>query len=136
MISVNNPLQIGYPLRKYLLDKEFFRKNDIDPRWIQMSRIKSLIRNRGLEIIKESVFDTPPWPDTCLPIADLKRKLGMKVEEKKSDWVWSMLAWYAGEDPGLEEKVRRFMFIEDSILPQFFKQFWSHHRYLIAQKRN
>ena len=135
MISVNNPVQIGYPLRKYLLDKEFFTENDIDTRWVQMNRIKSIIRTRGLEIIEEGVFDTPPWPDTCLPLDDLKRKLGMKVDEsQKSDWVWSMLAWYAGVDPGLEEKVKRFMFIEDSFLPQFLKQFWSHHRYIIARK--
>jgi len=136
MISVNNPVQIGYPLRKYLLDKEFFTENDIDTRWVQMNRIKSIIRTRGLEIIEEGVFDTPPWPDTCLPLDELKRKLGMKVEEsQKSDWVWSMLAWYAGKDPELEEKVRKFMFIEDSPLPQFFKQFWSHHRYIIARKK-
>ncbi|MCF7919454.1 MAG: hypothetical protein K9N06_06050 [Candidatus Cloacimonetes bacterium] len=136
MISVNNPLQIGYPLRKFLLDKEFFIKNDIDTRWVQMSRIKSIIRTQGLEIIEEGVFDTPPWPDTCLPVADLKRKLGLKVPDKKNpDWIWSMLAWYAGEDNELEAKVRRFMFIEDSPLPQFLKQFWSHHRYLIARKK-
>ncbi len=136
MISVNNPLQPGYPLRKYLLDREFFRKNDIDTRWIQLRRIKCIIQSRGLKIIEEGIFDTPPWPDTCLPIAEIKRKLGFKVDDsKKSDWLWSILAWYAGEDPELEKKVRRFMFIEDSFLPLWIKQYWSHHRYIIARKK-
>jgi len=137
MISVNNVVQPGYPLRKYILDKEFFIKNDIDTRWVNMAKIKSILRTKGMEILDEGVFDTPPWPDTCLPVDELKRKLGFKIESnKKSDWLWSMMAWYAGEDPDLENKVKKFMFIEDSPLPQFIKQFWSHHRYIIARKRN
>jgi hypothetical protein len=136
MISVNNAWQIGYPLRKYLLDKEFFTKNEIQTEWINLNRIKSILRTRGLEIIEEGVFDTPPWPDTCLPVNQIKRKLGLKVEENEtSDWLWSMMAWYAGADPELEARVKKFMFIEDSPLPPWLKQFWSHHRYVIAQKK-
>lgn len=134
MISVNNLWQIGYPLRKYILDRGFFEENKIDTRWINLERIKSIIRTRGLRIIESGVFDTPPWPDTCLPVDEIKRKLGIKVEEGNSDWLWSMVAWYAGADKELEEKVRRYMFIEDSFLPGWIKQFWSHHRYVIAQK--
>ncbi|MCF7912775.1 MAG: hypothetical protein K9M99_09615 [Candidatus Cloacimonetes bacterium] len=135
LISVNNIWQPGYPLRKFFLDKEFFSDNQIDTRWVQMPRIRQILRTRGLEILEEGVFDTPPWPDTCLPVDDLKRKLGIKVDsKKKSEWLWSMLAWYAGADPDLENKVRRYMFIEDSFLPKFLKQFWSHHRYIIARK--
>ena len=136
MISVNNTTQPGYPLRKYLLDREFFTENDIDTRWVQMPRIKQILLAYGLDILEEGVFDTPPWPDTCLPVDELKRKLGLKVDStQKSDWLWSMMAWYAGEDPELENKVKKFMFIEDSLLPRFIKQFWSHHRYIIARKK-
>jgi hypothetical protein len=135
-ISVNNRWQLGYPLRKYLLDKEFFIKHDIDTRWVQMPRVKSILRSRGLEIIEEGCFDTPPWPDTCLPVGKIKEMLGFKPKETgESKWLWSMMAWYAKADPTLEEKVKRFMLIEDSVLPAFIKQFWSHHRYIIAQKR-
>jgi len=104
-ISVNNKWQIGYPVRKYLLDKNFFIENDIYTDWVNIEKIKKIVRNRGLTIIEDSIFDVPPWPDTCLPIAEVKAKLGIKEKPQKNEteWLWSMMAYFAGEDKDLEK---------------------------------
>ncbi|RLC45170.1 MAG: hypothetical protein DRH57_08500 [Candidatus Cloacimonadota bacterium] len=134
-ISVNNKWQIGYPIRKYLLDRQFFVKNTVFTEWINISKIKKILKNRGLTIIEDGVFDTPPWPDTCLPINEIKKKLGIKIKENHNNsWVWSMMAYYAEEDKELEEKCKKVMFIENLPIWWRLKQFWSHHRYVIARK--
>jgi len=134
-ISINNKWQLAYPVRKYVLDRQFFVKNKIYTKWINISRIKKILKNKGLTIIEDGVFDTPPWPDTCLPINKIKKKLGFKVKENQDDgWLWSMMAYFAGEDDEIEEKCKKFMFIERLPIWWRLKQFWSHHRYVIAKK--
>ncbi len=134
-ISVNNKWQFGYPLRKYILDKQFFTKNKIHTKWINISNIKKIFKKRGLTIIEDGVFDTPPWPDTCLPVSELKKKIGIKAKpQQDSKWIWSMMSYYCGTDKELEQKVKKYMFIENFPVWWRIKQLWSHHRYIIAKK--
>ena len=133
-ISVNNKWQLGYPLRKFILDRNFFSKNYIDIKWINIRLIKRILTSHGLKIIEDGVFDSPPWPDTCLPINEIKNKIGIKRKpNQENQWLWSMMSYYAGEDPTLEKKIAKFMFIEKLPVWWRLKQIWSHHRYIIAE---
>jgi hypothetical protein len=44
------------------------------------------------------------------------------------------MAYFAGKDDELEEKCKKFMLIENLPIWWRLKQFWSHHRYVIAKK--
>ncbi len=138
-VAMPNRLQIGYWLRKYLVDKDFFRA--IDERWVDMGLIKRTLKREGLKIIEEGVLDVPPWPDTVMPAAELLRRLGIKskrLEQQFSgdDWQWSTMDYYLGKRPELKEIVNGYAFLERIPLPWRLKVIWAHHRYLLGTKRS
>ncbi len=137
-VAMPNRLQMGYWLRKYLVDKDFFRA--IDERWVDMGLIKGTLEREGLKIIEEGVLDVPPWPDTVMPAAELLRRLGIKskrLEQQFSgdDWQWSTMDYYLGKRPELKEIVDGYAFLERIPLPWRLKVIWAHHRYLLGTKR-
>ncbi len=138
-VAMPNRLQMGYWLRKYLVDKDFFRA--IDERWVDMGLIKRTLKREGLAVIEEGVLDVPPWPDTVMPAAELLRRLGIKskrLEQQFSgdDWQWSTMDYYRGKRPELKEIVNGYAFLERIPLPWRLKVMWAHHRYLLGAKRS
>src|SRR3989344_2332422 len=107
--------QIGYLLRKYVFDRNFFET----------------VKDRG-------VLDIPPWPDTCVPLRSILDKLNFgKMGNKKKEerrWKWDIVSYYLGKDRTVKERVERFSFIERSKLPLWLKALWAHHRYIIFSK--
>ncbi len=138
-VAMPNRLQMGYWLRKYLVDKDFFRA--IDERWVDMGLIKGTLEREGLKIIEEGVLDVPPWPDTVMPAAELLRRLGIKSKRLErqfsgDDWQWSTMDYYLGKRPELKEIVNGYAFLERIPLPWRLKVIWAHHRYLLGTKRS
>jgi SAM-dependent methyltransferase len=136
--AMPNRLQPGYWLRKWLVDKEFFK--NVDEQWANAQLIKRTLQEQGLTIIDEGVLDVPPWPDTVMPAAELLRRLGIKsrrLERQFSgdDWQWSTMDYYLGKRPELRQVVDRYAFLERLPLPWRLKVIWAHHRYVLGAKR-
>ena len=137
LVAMPNRLQIGYLMRKYVVDKPFF--STIDERWVDIGRIKRALRGAGLRIVEDSVVDVPPWPDTVMPAAEFLQKLGIKSKSMQgrfqgSGWQWSTMDYYTGKNPGLRDKVMRYAFVEHMPLPWQVKAVWAHHRYVVGEK--
>lgn len=136
LIFVPNKKQIGYLLRKYLLDKRFFA--GVDEKWVDTERISFVLESLGMQIKDQGVLDIPPWPDTCFPIGKIFDKLRIrrndKGDERKKLWFWSIMDYYLGRDQDLKRKVERFSFLEKMPVPWQLKAFWAHHKYLLFSK--
>jgi SAM-dependent methyltransferase len=137
-VAMPNRLQVGYWLRKLVVDKEFFA--GVDERWVNMGLIKRTLEGRGLTIIEEGVLDVPPWPDTVMPAAELLRRLGIKSKKLErqfsgDDWRWSTMDYYLGRRPELEDIINGYAMLERIPLPWRVKVVWAHHRYALGSKR-
>lgn len=137
-VAMPNKLQMGYWLRKHLVDKEFFET--VDERWVNMGLIKRTLKEQELKIIAEGVLDVPPWPDTVMPAAELLRRLGIKSKKLErqfsgDDWQWSTMDYYLGKRPELKDIINGYAFLERIPLPWRLKVIWAHHRYVLGSKR-
>jgi len=140
LIFVPNKKQIGYFLRKYLMDKTFF--TEVDEKWVDTKRIRSVLTSLGMKLKDQGVLDIPPWPDTCMPIGKIFDKLGIRKNDKKDErkdegnklWTWNIMSYYLGRDPALKSKVERFSFLEKISLPWKLKALWAHHNYMLFSK--
>lgn len=135
LVAMPNRWQVGYLLRKYVVERSFFAT--VDEQWVNMSRIKGLLRQAGLRLVEDGVVDVPPWPDTVMPAAEFLQRLGIKSKSVQgrfqgSSWQWSTMDYYSGKTPGLRERVMRYAFLERLPLPWQIKAVWAHHRYVVA----
>jgi len=131
-----NHIQVGYLLRKYLIDREFFPT--VDEKWLQMGRIKKTLRSAGLRFIYEGVLDVPPWPDTVMPAAEVLKRLGIRSNTLNEQftgegWTWNTMAYYLGEQPDLRDRVIKYAWLDHAPLPWQAKAIWAHHRYVLGQ---
>jgi SAM-dependent methyltransferase len=134
-VAMPNPLQVGYLLRKYVIDRDFFPT--ISERWAQMGRIKKRLRAAGVRFVDEGVLDVPPWPDTVMPAAEVLRRLGIKSERLHArftgtGWTWSTMDYYLGHAPDLRERVLKYAWLDHAPLPWQLKTIWAHHRYILG----
>lgn len=135
-VAMPNNLQVGYLMRKYLIDRDFF--DTVDERWVQMGRIKSVLRDMGVHFIEQGVLDVPPWPDTVMPAAEVLRRLGIKSKKLESQfsgegWSWSTMAHYLGQEPDLYERVIKYAWLDHTSIPWQLKLVWAHHRYILGE---
>ena len=97
LVVMPNRWQVGYLMRKYVVDRPFFAT--IDERWVNMSLIKRVLRDAGLRIAEDGVVDIPPWPDTVMPAAEFLQRLGIRSKSVQgrfqgSAWQWSTMDYY------------------------------------------
>ena len=136
-VAMPNNLQVGYLMRKYIIDRDFF--DAIDERWVQIGRIKGVLQRAGVRVIEKGVLDVPPWPDTVMPAAEVLKRLGVaskKLEARFTgeSWSWSTMAYYLGEEPDLYGRVMKYAWLERAPIPWQLKLVWAHHRYVVAVK--
>ena len=137
-VAMPNRLQVGYWMRKLLVDRDFF--HTVDERWVNMNLIKRTLREAGIAVVEEGVLDVPPWPDTVMPAAELLRRLGVRSKSLEGrfsgdGWQWSTMDYYLGKRPEFKEMIDRYAFLERLPLPWRVKVLWAHHRYLLGSKR-
>jgi hypothetical protein len=135
-VAMPNNLQVGYWMRKLLIDREFFQHHD--EQWTQIGRIRRILEDAGLEIIDQGVLDTPPWPDTVMPANEVLKRLGIRSKQLEAqftgaDWHWSTMAYYLGQEPDLYERVIKYAWLDHAPLPWQVKAVWAHHRYLLGR---
>lgn len=137
-VAMPNNIQVGYWMRKLLIDREFFQ--DHDERWTQIGRIRHILEEAGVEILEQGVLDTPPWPDTVMPANEVLKRLGIRSKQLEAqftgdDWHWSTMAYYLGKEPDLYERVIKYAWLDHAPLPWQIKAVWAHHRYLLGRVR-
>lgn len=136
-VAMPNSIQVGYLLRKYVIDRDFFPT--VDERWVNMGLIKQTLSQTGLHFIDEGVLDVPPWPDTVMPAAQVLKRLGIqskKLEQQFTGdgWRWSTMAYYLNEEPDLRDQVMPYAWLDHAPIPWQLKTIWAHHRYVLGQK--
>ena len=136
-VAMPNRAQVGYLLRKYLLERDFVRY--VDEGWADIRRVRHVLEESGIRIVREGVLDVPPWPDTVMPAADVLKKLGIrsrKLEGRFSaqSWQWSTMAYYLGVQPDTHDRVMRYAWLDHARLPWRLKAIWAHHHYLVGIK--
>ncbi len=135
-VAMPNRVQVGYLMRKYLLEREFV--NYVDESWADITRIKKVLRGASVNFIDEGVLDVPPWPDTVMPAAQVLQRLGIRSKKLDSQftgagWNWSTMDYYLGRRPELKARIDRYTFLEHAPLPWQIKAIWAHHRYVLGQ---
>jgi SAM-dependent methyltransferase len=137
-VATPNPVQVGYQMRKHIVEPEFVK--EINEKWTDIGLLRRQLEAQGVEILEQGVLDTPPWPDTVMPARELLGKLGIrsaKLQGKFSGegWRWSTMDYYLGRDPDLYPRVMKYAWLERWRLPWRVKQIWSHHRWVLGRKR-
>jgi hypothetical protein len=135
-VAMPNNLQVGYLMRKYLIDRDFF--STVDERWVEMRRVKRVLRDAGLRFIDQGVLDVPPWPDTVMPAAEVLKRLGIKSKKLEAQftgdgWTWSTMAYYLGQEPDLYDRVIKYAWLDRAPIPWQLKLVWAHHRYILGE---
>jgi SAM-dependent methyltransferase len=135
LIAMPNRLQVGYFLRKYWLEREFF--DTIDERWVDLGRARRFLERRGFQLVEQGVLDVPPWPDTCMPASELLRRVGIRSRRlerrfaSNNAWQWSTIDYYSGRRPELRAQIDRMSLFDRLPLPWQLKTVWAHHRYIL-----
>lgn len=134
-VAMPNRAQVGYLLRKYLLERDFVRYVDED--WANIGRVKEILTAAGCQVVAEGVLDVPPWPDTVMPAAQVLGKLGIKSTRFEGEgWSWSSMDYYLGKRPELQSQIERYAFLERAPVPWQLKSIWAHHRYVVVRTKD
>lgn len=135
-IAMPNRAQVGYLIRKHVLEKDFVRY--VDETWANIGRVRNILRDWDCTVVDEGVLDVPPWPDTVMPASQVLARLGIRSkgmqERFEGDgWNWSSMDYYLGRKPELKAQMERYAFIERAPVPWQLKSVWAHHRYVVCQ---
>lgn len=135
-VAMPNRVQVGYLMRKYLLERDFV--NYVDESWADIHRIRQVLTAGGVQVIEQGVLDVPPWPDTVMPAAQVLQRLGIKSKKLDAQftgagWNWSTMDYYLGRRPELKAQIDRYTFLEHAPIPWQIKALWAHHRYLLGK---
>jgi len=138
-VAMPNNIQVGYWMRKLVIDREFFATHDES--WTNIGRIRRILESAGIEIIEQGVLDVPPWPDTVMPANEVLKRLGVRSKQLEEQftgegWRWSTMAYYLGQEPDLRERVMKYAWLDQAALPWQMKAIWAHHRYLLGRVKN
>ncbi len=137
-VAMPNRVQVGYLLRKYVLERDFV--NHVDEGWADIGRVRRVLEESGVRIVRQGVLDVPPWPDTVMPASDVLKRLGIKSQRLEGQfsgdsWQWSTMAYYLGQQPDLYERVMRYDWLDRAPIPWRIKAVWAHHRYIVGVKQ-
>lgn len=135
-VAMPNNIQVGYWMRKLVIDREFFATHDES--WTDIGRIRRILEASGVEIIDQGVLDVPPWPDTVMPANEVLKRLGIRSQQLEEQftgdgWRWSTMAYYLGQEPELRQRVMKYAWLDQAALPWQVKSIWAHHRYLLGR---
>ena len=136
-VAVPNPVQVGYLMRKYVVEPAFVK--EVNERWTDIWMIRSQLEDLGVRILAQGVLDVPPWPDTVMPAKDLLHRLGIRSKRLDSrfsgeGWRWSTMEYYLGRQPDLYQQVMKHAWLERLGLPWQLKQVWAHHRWILGRR--
>lgn len=134
-VAMPNNLQVGYWMRKLVIDRAFF--HSVDERWVNIGLVKRTLAAAGVRLVEQGVLDAPPWPDTVMPANEVLKRLGIRSSKLESqftgdNWSWSTMAYYLGQQPDLYDRVIKYAWLDHAPLPWQIKAIWAHHRYVVG----
>ncbi len=135
-VAMPNRIQVGYLLRRYVLERDFVKR--VNESWADIGRVRGVLRSAGVRVIEEGVMDVPPWPDTVMPAAEVLSRLGIRSARLHGmftgdGWQWSTMDYYLGKQPELRGRIDRYTFLDRAPLPWQIKAVWAHHRYVLGE---
>jgi len=138
-VAMPNRVQVGYLLRKYVLERDFV--DYVDEQWADIGRVRRALEESGLRIVRQGVLDVPPWPDTVMPASEVLERLGIRSKKLEGQfsgdsWQWSTMAYYLGQQPELYDQVMRYAWLDKAPIPWRIKTVWAHHRYVVGLKEH
>jgi len=136
-VAMPNRVQVGYLLRKYVLERDFV--NYVDEAWADIGRVRRVLESAGVRIVRQGVLDVPPWPDTVMPASEVLGRLGIRSKKLEGQfsgdaWRWSTMDYYLGRQPDLYDRVMRYAWLDNAPIPWRIKAVWAHHRYVVGVK--
>jgi SAM-dependent methyltransferase len=136
-VAMPNRVQVGYLLRKYVLERDFV--DHVDEHWADIGRVCRILEDAGARIARQGVLDVPPWPDTVMPASEVLQRLGIRSKRLEgqftgASWQWSTMAYYLGQQPDLYRRVMRYAWLDRAPIPWRLKAVWAHHRYVVGVK--
>jgi hypothetical protein len=136
-VAMPNRVQVGYLLRKYVLERDFV--DYVDEGWADIGRVRRVLEEAGVRIVRQGVLDVPPWPDTVMPASEVLVRLGIRSKKLEGQfsgdsWQWSTMAYYLGQQPELYDRVMRYAWLDRAPIPWRLKAVWAHHRYVVGLK--
>lgn len=112
-------------MRARLWHKDLFR-TELNEQALDRHAATTAANRLGLRSTGTGLFDIPPFPDTSVPLAKILRR-GQKASEGKP-WVWSILPFFKGQDPTMEDRIARLAswerFVPGPVAPAL-----AHHRW-------
>jgi hypothetical protein len=132
-LCVPNRSGIGYLSQKYQGREEL--EKYLNESHILPNNIRNIMKKLRWKLIDENYIDCPPWPDIGMLKEDFFRKIGIKPpNQKKAIQEMTILKYYAGQDPGFEDKMMSYALLE-KYAPALWKKIWAHHRYFLFVPR-
>jgi hypothetical protein len=136
-VAMPNRVQVGYLLRKHVLERDFV--DYVDEEWADIGRVRRVLEETGVRIVRQGVLDVPPWPDTVMPASEVLERLGIRSKKLEGQfsgdsWQWSTMAYYLGQQPELYDRVMRYAWLDRAPIPWRLKAVWAHHRYVVGLK--
>ncbi|MCD4818821.1 MAG: methyltransferase domain-containing protein [Candidatus Cloacimonetes bacterium] len=128
LICVPNQTGLGFLSQKYSGKKEM-EKINIDN--IAPSKIIKIMRSLNWTLLQQNYIDCPPWPDIGMPKEKFLRQFGLSklISDKPKESI-SILDYYSMKNMQFPEQMMKYSWFE-RIAPDFIKQFWAHHKYLL-----
>lgn len=130
-------------VRSRLWHKDMFERLNEDA--LRFESLTAAAARAGLEPVEDGWFDLPPFPDTSVPLRQVltqalnrRRSKNTEPNEPAADggaWRWTILRLLEGDDPTLEERVRRLGFIERRATKGLMQRF-AHHRWVLLLPRS
>ncbi len=135
-VAMPNNLQVGYWMRKLVLERDFFPT--VDERWVDINLVRRQLSWQGVRFVEQGVLDVPPWPDTVMPANEVLKRLGIRSRQLENQftgegWTWSTMAYYLNQQPDLYDRVMKYAWLDHARLPWQIKAIWAHHRYLVGE---
>jgi len=130
LLCVPNRSGLGYKMQ--IQDYSATKFPNLHPQNIDPAAVRFLMKKNGWNLKEKGFIDCPPWPDIGMNKELWLNKVLGRKNPKPSQIARpvSILPYYQGSDPGFEKRMLGLSFVE-RFAPDFFKQIWAHHYYLL-----
>lgn len=137
LICVPNQSGLGYKWQKANTDVPHdivFDENNISP-----ERVKTILTKLDWKFMGDNYIDCPLWPDIGMNkekfLGKYISKLKLTKKEIKPRQSICILNYYKGLEPDFPNKMKKYALFE-KYAPMQFKKIWSHHHWLLFERKN
>lgn len=93
--------------------------------WMKGPTLEKVFERYNLSVLERGCVDIPPFPDVDVTILAKGR---FYLQEEIPEFLWD-------NDPQIKEDMKKYSVIETSRLPRYIKLIFTHHIYVLAEKK-